>query len=40
MEDDVEGVFDVGLVAVAADAGGDGGGWAEEAEGLIDEVGA
>ena len=38
VQDDVEGVLDVGLVAVAADAGGDGGGWAEEGEGLIDEM--
>ncbi len=40
MEGDVEGVFDVGLVAVAADAGGDGFGGTEEGEGLIDEMGA
>ena len=38
MEGDVEGVFDGGLVAVGADAGGDGGGWAEEGECLVDEV--
>ena len=38
VEGDVEGVFDGGLVAVGADAGGDGLGWAEEGEGLIDEV--
>ncbi len=38
VEGDVEGVLDVGVVAVAADAGSDGLGWAEEGEGLIDEV--
>jgi len=34
----VEDVFDVGVVAVGADAGGDGGGSAEEDERLVDEV--
>ena len=38
MQGDVEGVLDVGLVAVGADAGGDGVGSAEEDEHLIDEV--
>jgi hypothetical protein len=38
VEGDVEGVFDGGLVAVGADAGGDGGGRAEEGERLVDEV--
>ena len=38
MEGDVEGVFDGGLVAVGADTGSNGGGRAEEGEGLIDEV--
>jgi hypothetical protein len=38
VEGDVEGVFDGGLVAVGADAAGDGVGRAEEGERLVDKV--
>ena len=38
VEDEVEGVVDVGAVAVVTDEGGDAGGWAVEGEGLVDEV--
>ena len=38
VEDEVEGVVDVGAVAVVADGGGDARGRAEEREGLVDEV--
>ena len=38
VEDEVEGVVDVGAVTVVTDEGGDAGGWAVEGEGLVDEV--
>src|SRR5579875_1671221 len=38
VEGDVGGVFDVGLVAIAADGGGEALGWAEEREALVEEV--
>ena len=40
LEGDVEGVFDGGVIAVAANAGGDRFGDAEEGEALVDEMGA